>query len=90
MIPGRGGRGEIPSTLNFGLCGLPVEITAHPLAQVRGGGVGSRLGGLGLMPGWASASSPAVLYKPTEGIPTAVLGRVYFDEIHVIPVRVII
>jgi alpha-1,3-glucan synthase len=48
--------------------------------------VGSRLGGLGLMPGWASASSHMVLYMFANDITIVVPCRVYFDAAHVIPV----
>ena len=64
-------------------------MAVHPLPQVRGGGAGSQHGGIGLMSGWVSVSSPIVSYTSAEGIQTVNTCRLYFNEIHVTPARVI-
>ena len=67
--------------------GLPAEIAAHPLPQIRGGGSGSRFDGLSLMPGLVRAPLPILLYSSAEGISTVVPRQFNFCKTHVIPVQ---
>jgi hypothetical protein len=65
----------------------PFGLVAVEFGRKGALGVGSRLGGLGLMPGWVSASSRVVSYMFANDISIVVPCRVYFDAAHVIPVR---
>ena len=60
----------------------PFGLVAVEFGRKGALGVGSRLGGLGLMPGWVSASSSS-LYAASHVVSCAVVpGRVYVDGAH--------
>ena len=65
----------------------PFGLVAVEFGRKGALGVGSRLGGLGLMPGWVSASSRAVLYTIVDHFTIVVPRRVYFDATYVISVQ---